>query len=215
MGPVVVVPLGSWEQHGPHLPPGTDSLIIRSVVDAAAEGRDVVVAPVMHITASDEHRGFPFTLSVGTEAMAASLVGIARSAIWARGVVFANGHGGNADALAVAGDAMRHEGLRHAMWSLPSYDGADAHAGRTETSVMMHLHPGLVRTDLAVAGNTADASGLMEELRAGGVAAVSPTGVLGDPTSADASHGAAVFRMWVGSLSRLIDSLGTEWPSDA
>lgn len=211
MDPVVIVPLGSWEQHGPHLPSSTDSVIIEAVVARAAHGRNAVVAPVVHITASDEHRGFPGTLSVGTEALAASLVGIARSADWARGVLFANGHGGNADALAAASSAMRHEGLRHSVWSLPGYDGADAHAGRTETSVMLHLSPGDVHMDLAAAGNTAPASGLTDDMRSGGIRAVSASGVLGDPTAATAEHGAAVVRMWVESLTQRIDALEREW----
>ena len=211
MDPVVIVPLGSWEQHGAHLPSSTDSLIIEAVVSRAARGRDVVLAPVMHITASDEHRGFPGTLSAGTEATAASLVAIARSAGWARGVLFANGHGGNADALRTASAAMDREGLRHSVWSLPGYDGADAHAGRTETSVMLHLHPSEVQMDLAVAGNTTPAGELIGDMRGGGVRAVSESGVLGDPTTADAAHGAAVMALWVESLARRIDSLLGEW----
>ena len=215
MDPVVIVPLGSWEQHGAHLPSSTDSVIIREVVARAAHGRNVVVAPVMHLTASDEHRGFPGTLSVGTEAMAASLVALARSAVWARGIVFANGHGGNADALRIASSAMHHEGLPHAVWSLPGYDGADAHAGRTETSVMLHIAPAEVHLDLAVAGNTAPAGELLDSMRSGGVRAVSETGVLGDPTAATEEHGRAVMAMWTESLSQRLDALGAEWGTDA
>lgn len=211
MHPVVIVPLGSWEQHGAHLPSSTDSLIIDAVVSRAARGRDVVVAPVMHITASDEHRGFPGTLSAGTEATAASLVGIARSAGWSSGVLFANGHGGNTDALRLASSAMDREGLRHAVWSLPGYDGADAHAGRTETSVMLHLHPSEVHMDLAESGNTAPARELVADMRVGGVRAVSGNGVLGDPTTADAAHGEAVMMLWVESLARRIDTVLAEW----
>lgn len=215
MDPVVIVPLGSWEQHGPHLPSATDSLIISEIVDRAARGRYVVVAPVVHITASDEHRGFPGTLSVGTDALAASLVAMARSADWACGVIFANGHGGNADALRIASSAMRHEGLRHDVWSLPPYEGADAHAGRTETSVMLHLFPAEVRLDLVVAGNTGAAEELMGDMRSGGVIAVSTTGVLGDPTRATEAHGRAVVDMWVGSLSRRIDTVMNDWADGA
>lgn len=212
---MVIVPLGSWEQHGAHLPSSTDSDIIAEVVRLAADGRDVVVAPVVSITASDEHRGFPGTLSTGTEALAASLVGIARSAAWACGVLFANGHGGNADALVAASAAMSREGLQHAVWSMPAYEGADAHAGRTETSVMLHLRPGLVRLDLAEPGNTADAAALLPAMREGGVRAVSGNGVLGDPTTATAEHGRAVVAMWVTSLAQRIDSLSAEWATHA
>lgn len=211
MSPLVIVPLGSWEQHGAHLPASTDSVIICAVVARAAHGRDVTVAPVMNFTASDEHAGFPFTLSAGTEATAASLVAIARSAAWARGIVFANGHGGNADALRIATSAMDHEGLRHAVWSLPAYAGSDAHAGRTETSVMLHLAPSEVRMDLATTGNTQPTASLVDGMRSGGVRAVSDNGVLGDPTQADAAHGAAVMDMWVGSFSSFLDTVQGQW----
>lgn len=209
---LVVVPLGSWEQHGPHLPPDTDSVIISAVVAAATGGRrGVTVAPTLGITASDEHAGFGGTLSIGTEAMAAAIVAIARSASWASGVLFANGHGGNAGALAVAREAMDHEGLVHDEWSLPPYDGADLHAGHTETSVMLHIAPGSVDMSRAVAGATGTAEELLAPMRAGGVRSVSPTGVLGDPTTATADHGRAVFTMWAASLSRRLDSLAAQW----
>ena len=88
-----------------------------------------------------------------------------------------NGHGGNADGLAIAHEAMDHEGLRHDIWSLPVYDGADAHAGRTETSVMLHLHPGLVDMTLATTGNTAPLHEIIGAMRTGVSAfrAVGPT----------------------------------------
>ena len=209
---LVVVPLGSWEQHGPHLPPDTDSVIISAVVAAAAAGRQgITVAPTLGITASDEHAGFGGTLSIGTEATAAAVVAIARSASWASGVLFANGHGGNADALTIAREAMDHEGLVHDMWSLPPYDGADLHAGRTETSVMLHIAPASVDMSRAVAGTAGAAHDLLATMREGGVRAVSPTGVLGDPTTATADHGRAVFAMWVGSLAQRLDRLSSGW----
>lgn len=209
---LVVVPLGSWEQHGPHLPPDTDSVIISAVVATAAAGRQgITVAPTLGITASDEHAGFGGTLSIGTEATAAAVVAIARSASWASGVLFANGHGGNADALTIAREAMDHEGLVHDVWSLPPYDGADLHAGRTETSVMLHIAPGSVDMSRAVAGTGGAAHDLLATMRAGGVRAVSPTGVLGDPTTATADHGRAVFAMWVGSLAQRLDRLSSGW----
>lgn len=209
---LVVVPLGSWEQHGPHLPPDTDTVIISAVVAAATAGRQgITVAPTLGITASDEHAGFGGTLSIGTEATAAAVVAIARSASWASGVLFANGHGGNADALTIAREAMDHEGLVHDVWSLPPYDGADLHAGRTETSVMLHIAPGSVDMSRAVAGTGGAAHDLLPTMREGGVRAVSPTGVLGDPTTATADHGRAVFAMWVGSLAQRLDRLSSGW----
>ncbi|MFM2046101.1 MAG: hypothetical protein RL383_178 [Actinomycetota bacterium] len=210
MAPLLVVPLGSHEQHGAHLPHTTDSVIISAVVEAACAGRDaaaVTVAPAVGITASDEHEGFPGTVSIGTELTAATIVAIVRSAGWSRGVLFANGHGGNADALAIAGEELAGFGTPHDVWSLPFYDGADLHAGLTETSVMLHLRPDLVRMDLATAGNTSPVGDLMDAMRAGGVRAVSPNGVLGDPSGATERHGRSVFGMWVTSLSSRIDAL--------
>ena len=216
MSPVVVVPLGAWEQHGNHLPPATDTLIITAVAAAAAATvPGVVLAPTIPVTASDEHRGFDSTLSIGTEAFASSVVAIARSATWAAGVLFVNGHGGNADGLAIAHEAMDHEGLRHDIWSLPAYEGADAHAGRTETSVMLHLHPGLVDMTRAATGNTAPLHEIIGTMRTGGVKAVSPTGVLGDATAATASHGRSVFGMWVTSLSQRLTKVSSEWTDRA
>lgn len=210
--PIVVVPLGSWEQHGPHLPPDTDSAIIHAVVSRACIGADwLTVAPVLHLTASDEHRGFSNTLSMGTEALSAALVSIARSADWARGVVFANGHGGNSDALRSAAAAMTHEKLVHAMWSLPAYEGSDMHAGRTETSVMLHIRPDDVDMSRARPGASGEAADLVEQMRKDGVRGVSANGVLGDPSAATAEHGAAVVRMWAESLRRTLDQLHAEW----
>jgi len=209
---LLVVPLGSFEQHGAHLPPSTDSLIITAVAESACAGRDVTLGPTVNVTASDEHAGFGDTLSIGTDLTAATLVAIATSAAgWTDGVLFANGHGGNTDALAMATEELTVRGVRHDVWSLPLYDGADMHAGLTETSVMLHLHPALVRMDLARPGNTGDAAELMPVMRAGGVRAVSTSGVLGDPTGATAAHGRAVFTMWVGSLSNRIDGLRAGW----
>ena len=205
---LLVVPVGSFEQHGAHLPPSTDSLIITAVTTAACNGRDVAQGPTVNVSASDEHAGFAGTVSIGTDLTAATLVAIATSAsVWAGTVLFANGHGGNADAITIATEELAARGVRHDVWSLPLYDGADMHAGLTETSVMLHLHPGLVHMDLAQPGNTATPEELMPAMRAGGLRAVSPGGVLGDPTGATAAHGRAVLAMWVGSLSRRIDSL--------
>ena len=101
------MPLGSCEQHGPHLPLGTDTIIATALADRlAARCPDIVVAPALAISASGEHAGFPGTLSIGTDTTAAVLVELARSADWAAGIVLVNGHGGNADAVATG---RRHD----------------------------------------------------------------------------------------------------------
>jgi creatinine amidohydrolase len=192
----LLVPLGSIEQHGPHLPLDTDIRIAEAVAAGAATelGAAVVVAPPICYGASGEHQGFTGTISIGTPALTTLLVEYGRSACqWAARLVFVNGHGGNVDALRSAVALLRVEG-RDAAWCSPAVTGYhDAHAGHTETAVLLHLSPHLVRSEECRPGNTAPLAELMPQLRAGGVRAVSESGVLGDPTTATPADGARLF----------------------
>jgi creatinine amidohydrolase len=213
---IVLLTLGSWEQHGPHLPFDTDTIIINSVVtqaihDSQINANEFMIAPTVAISASDEHAGFPGTLSTGTEALAQSVVAICRSASWSLGVCLVNGHGGNTDALARISSALTHEKITHSIWSLPSYDGADMHAGHTETSVMLHVAPDKVQTDRIERGTVGDSSALVAQMRTSGVAGVSDNGVLGDPTTATKEHGFAVMNLYSTSLASHLVKLSHEW----
>ena len=213
---IVLLTLGSWEQHGPHLPFDTDTIIINSVVtqamhDSQINANEFMIAPTVAISASDEHVGFPGTLSTGTEALAQSVVAICRSASWSLGVCIVNGHGGNTDALARISSALTHEKITHSIWSLPSYDGADMHAGHTETSVMLHVAPDKVQTDRIERGTVGDSSALVAQMRTSGVAGVSDNGVLGDPTTATKEHGFAVMNLYSTSLASHLVKLSHEW----
>jgi creatinine amidohydrolase len=190
--PILVVPLGSTEQHGPHLPLGTDTFIAAALCEALVEAReDLVAGPAIPVGASGEHQGFPGVISTGTETLAAVLVEVARSArAWTRGIVFVSGHGGNAAAIERALRVMEAEGDVSCVVTASS-PGADAHAGRAETSLLLLLAPGLVRETVAVAGETRALSEIIGELRDAGVAAVSSNGVLGDPHGASAEEGRA------------------------
>ena len=202
---VVAVPLGSVEQHGPHLPLDTDTRIATALVDALAAARpDVVGAPPVAYGASGEHAGFPGTLSIGTEALTAVLVELGRSADAFAGVVFVNGHGGNLEAVRRASALLVDEGRRVLAWA-PSVPDGDAHAGRTETSLLLALDPGCVRLDRAEPGATAPIAELIGDLRSGGVAAVAPNGVLGDPTGASADEGAALLAAITADLLAAVD----------
>lgn len=193
----LLVPVGSCEQHGPHLPLDTDTRIARAVADAAAERLNLPVAPAIGYGASGEHQAFPGTVSIGTPALRAVLLEFGRSAChWAGRVAFVNGHGGNVEALRSAVPLLRAEG-RDVGWFSCAAAGADAHAGHSETSVLLHLSPQLVDVAAWRVGNTEPLARLMGRLRRGGVAAVSESGILGDPTTATAAAGAAIFAAMV------------------
>lgn len=203
------MPIGSTEQHGPHLPVDTDAVIATAVAHRVADalpGLDVVVAPPLSYGASGEHEGFAGTISLGTPALRQVLVEMVRSVqTWADWVVLVNGHGGNATAVVSAVCQLRDEGHEVA-WVPCAVPGADAHAGRTETSVMLHLAPERVDMAAAEEGNTMPVHQLMPLLRQHGVRAVSPSGVLGDPRPATVAEGATVLSDIVDDQVRRIRS---------
>lgn len=211
--PVLVIPLGSTEQHGPHLPLDTDTRIAAAVAAAAADraqratgGRsgavDYLTAPAIPYGASGEHEAFPGTVSIGSEALEHLLVEYGRSATrWCDRLVFVNGHGGNLPALVAAVSRLRGEG-RDAAWCPCVVAGGDAHAGHTETSVLLHLWPEAVRIGECRPGNTEPLVDLMPRMRSGGVMAVSEVGVLGDPTTASRTAGEQLFEEMVAGCTR-------------
>lgn len=208
--PTLLIPLGSTEQHGPHLPLDTDTRIAtavaRSVAARLTDGaqQQWMVAPALAYGASGEHQSFAGTISLGTDALTTLLVEYGRSAsCWAPRLVFVNGHGGNMEALRAAVSKLRAEG-RDAGWCPCAAAGADAHAGHTETSILLYLSPADVRTDRWRPGNVAPLPDLIPSMRRGGVAAVSEVGVLGDPTTATADEGQRVFTEMVDGCAHRI-----------
>ena len=208
---IVAIAVGSCEQHGKHLPLDTDTRIAEALCATLASTRaDVLVGPTITISASGEHQGFDGTLSIGTAVLSTVLIEIVRSAQWARGVIFVNGHGGNAEAVRAALKLLGGEGrLASAWW--PRIENGDAHAGFTETSLMLALDPTAVRLDLAEVGETRPLAEIGTELRRGGVAAVSGNGVLGDPRNATAQHGLELFANLSEQLCDHFDSETSAW----
>lgn len=163
-----------------------------------------MLAPPIGYGASGEHESFPGTVSIGNAALRLMLVEFGRSAAtWATRLVFVNGHGGNVEALATAVALLRYEG-RDVGWCSCDVQDADAHAGHTETSVLLHISPEVVRLDEMAPGNRAPLADLLPAMRSGGVAAVSDLGVLGDPTAATAADGERLFAEMVdGCIDRV------------
>jgi creatinine amidohydrolase len=206
---VLAVPVGSLEQHGPHLPLDTDTRIAGAVAAGlAARCHGVSLAPAVAYGASGEHADFPGTLLVGHAVLADLLVELVRSARRSfAGVVFVNAHGGNEEALVTVQRRCKGEGDDVLVWRAMT-PGGDAHAGRTETSLLLAIDPGVVRLELAEPGRTEPIATLLPRLRAEGVRPVSSNGVLGDPTGASAEEGQALLDALVRGLTAAVS---THW----
>jgi creatinine amidohydrolase len=206
----VILPLGATEQHGPHLPVGTDTyLAMAQAEQLSAHITDALIAPVIPIGCSDEHAGFAGLLGLGHETLASVVVDCAkRMAGWGvRRLILLSAHGGNGEALALAAARLEELPCLHVLicgsstalsdplLALAEADGVPPeavglHAGEGETSQMLCLRPDLVHMDRVAPGYM----GLMEEvmpaLRKSGLRPVTPNGVLGDARRADGSRGA-------------------------
>jgi len=202
-----VLPLGALEQHGPHLPLDTDTRIVAALTTCLGERRrNAWIAPILPFGSSGEHAGFPGTLSLGREALELALVELVRGADSFEAVLFACWHGGNGAPLAGAAATLRGDRRAVAVWTAGEFMG-DAHAGRTETSLMLALDPAAVRLGAAAAGETRPLAVILPALQRDGVRAVSPNGVLGDPDGASAAEGERLLDQLMDSLVRSFDAL--------
>ncbi|MGW4736340.1 mycofactocin biosynthesis peptidyl-dipeptidase MftE [Streptomyces shenzhenensis] len=203
-GAILAVPVGATEQHGPHLPMSTDTDIAVALAERLAQKvPEVVVAPAAAFGSSGEHQSFPGTLSIGQEAVERLLVELVRSArLTFPHVVLVSAHGGNAQPVMRAVRQLRGEGHSVLAWG-PRW-GGDAHAGRTETSVMLALAPHRVRLSAAQAGNTSPIQELLPQLRETGLSAVTANGVLGDPAGASADEGRLLLQQATADLAHLV-----------
>jgi creatinine amidohydrolase len=212
-GAIAIMPIGSAEQHGPHLPLSTDFVVAdtlaRDAVAAFGDEHQLFLLPSMGISKSNEHAWSPGTLWLSAATMLAVLddVGRCLATTPVRKLVFLNGHGGNSALLQVASRDIR---LAHGLSTFvmhpsvpPDHGGASPaeelgmgiHAGLEETSIMMYLRPELVRLDLATR-NVPEHLNSYERVRFGGAVSFGwlsddfgTDGSIGDPTAASAEHG--------------------------
>ncbi len=207
---VIAVPVGSTEQHGPHLPLGTDTCIAAELCRRLASRRaDVIVAPAISFASSGEHAAFPGTLSIGRKALESLLVELGRSADSFRAVLFVSGHGGNRPAIESAVSLLTDESRQARAWHLAAPPHGDAHAGHVETSVMMALRPETVGAIPAAAdGCVAPLGDVIGTLVRSGVSAVSANGVIGDASGSSPEAGERFVDAWVDNLEASIQS----WP---
>lgn len=211
-----VLALGSTEQHGPHLPYATDTRIAEALAARfCARVPEAVALPALALGCADEHLGFPGTLSLRGSTLAAVLDDVAASlarAGFERAFVF-TAHGGNAALLADvaprlgAGTALDvvtfvdHAALAAALFAEAERAGVAApaagyHAGEIETSILLALAPGDVRRAEAAAG-LLDARADPRAIFYPNLRANAPSGVVGDPSAADAGRAARYLDVWV------------------
>ena len=207
----VIIPVGSFEQHGPHLPLDTDTQIASYLCATATQNIDnLVIAPAISISASGEHAGFPGTISLGIDVFTTVIVELVRSCDWAAGVILVHGHGGNLAAVQRATTFLHSEQRNIASW-WPRLPGADAHAGHTETSLMLAINPHSVRIDELDIGNVQSMSEIQLLLQTQGVQAVSPNGILGDARNATAEHGDELLSELANDLRTFIHATHKQW----
>jgi creatinine amidohydrolase len=219
----VVVAFGASEQHGRHMPLATDALIGDEFARAVAERIDAFVAPTVRLGCSSHHLDFPGTLSLADETFHAIVHDVVRSL--ARGgfrrVVLLPTHGGNFAPLAAALEELGDvEGLKvvaltdlsalmkiaatgEREYGVPLGEGG-LHAGEWEASMMLSIHPELVKMDRAEAGFTGELQEALERLFAGGTKALSENGAIGDPAKATAEHGG---RYWDAALQIALEQI--------
>jgi creatinine amidohydrolase len=210
-GAVCLVPVGSLEQHGEHLPVSTDSLLAEHVcLEAARQARaDVLVTPPLWTGLSPHHLRFGATVTLGSATFAALLRDTVESLkTWCSRVVVVNGHGGNRGPLITLGIENGIESVSY--WELvraprltalfPFDLGSVGHAGEFETSVMLAAFPDLV-------GEPGFGSeSIAEQNAALLVPDMGESGVLGEPRAATAASGRALLEDVVAALVVLLDS---------
>ena len=224
-GITVVMALGAFEQHGPHLPLETDVLLGDHLAQVIADRLDAFVAPTVKIGCSHHHLAFPGTLSLSDETFAGVVGDVVRSL--ARGgfrrVVLLPSHGGNYGPLAAAmkeiGPSV--DGLQITALTDPAplfgaaKVGADEfgvplgeggiHSGEWETSMLMAIHPELVHLERAQAGYTGDPDEAFRLIFMSGTDSLSKIGVVGDPRRASAEHGK---RYWEAVTEATLEAIG-------
>ncbi|MEW6524650.1 MAG: creatininase family protein [Bacillota bacterium] len=220
---VAVLPLGSTEQHGPHLPLGTDTLIVTAVVEAAITGlagSRVVMLPPVAVGKSNEHLQFPGTLSLTGNTLAGVVTDTARCLAkhGFRKLVLVTGHGGNAPVLeAVCRDLRVELGflafvtspIVSAVRSAAGFTADDIHAGDYETSLLLALRPELVKLDRLPTHNPAGPllPWLGKAKFSWTIQDLSSHGFVGDPQAASAEKGRALLAggvQWLGDFLKRV-----------
>lgn len=229
-GKIPILPVGSIEQHGPHLPLTTDAFIVFSICVKAAEASgDLLVMPPIYYGYSAHHMDFPGTISVETENFMGYVYDVCRSLVahGFRKMIILNGHGGNAAPLQMVARRISEETnslcALISWWNLAEkeidslresdFPGGMAHSCELETSVMLSLKPEYVSMEKAVKDIGFQKSSFvwLDLLKPSPVylgenfSTFSRTGIIGDPTLATAEKGEKIVDAVVRNLVKFVD----------
>ncbi|MCG8925291.1 creatininase family protein [Lentzea sp. CC55] len=193
---VAVLPVGSTEQHGPHLPLATDSVIAWTIASAIAARYPVRLLPPLQFSCSQEHADWAGTVSITARTLISVVEDIADSLrrTGVTNLVLVNGHGGN---YVLSNVVQEGEGLAlfpgRDDWAFAREKAgietsaySDMHAGELETSILLHAHPDLIRPGYDSADHLAEDRRHMLTL---GLAPYTGSGVIGRPSLASARKG--------------------------
>lgn len=204
-GDICVLPVGSFEQHGSHLPIATDNLQAELYGRMIAESLDAALLPTLAFGTCGEHGGFRGSFTLRPETMMQIVRDLADE-VQRQGfniLIILNAHGGNFSLGPVVRDINRADRplkiLLTRAWEFrsaelaPEGSGMDIHAGEQETSVILALHPDLVRPErVDMTGDATAIPLLQRDLDTFGVGHFNPTGEVGNPSLATAKKGDAI-----------------------
>ena len=239
-GSVLIVPIGSVEQHGHHLPVATDTILVDAVASRTGErlvesdNVPFLITPTLWTGFSPHHMDFGGTLTASFRTLLAVLTDVIESGLenGFDSMLIVNGHGGNSSLIRAAtskvgADTPDREILSCTYFELAtsfvddirdSDVGGIAHGGEFETSIMLHLRPDLVREDKAnVTYRDEPYSHASREMFDSGTlspyrsfAEMSETGELGDPTLATAEKGEKLLANLVVELAAIVREIADE-----
>lgn len=229
---IAILPTAAVEQHGPHLPVGTDTIInthlCRLLADRAPDDLDLRILPVMAVGKSNEHLWAPgtLTLSAATALAAWTEIGLSVARAGVRKIVILNSHGGNADLISIVSRELRVQAGMLAVrlgWSamgLPEglYSDQEArfgiHGGDMETSLLLHFRPDTVNMaaarDFRSTAETAPIPPIGAVAQAWISSDLNPAGVVGEAHLATAEKGRLTAEHIVADVLGLLRKVAAE-----
>lgn len=231
-GAILIVPVGSIEQHGHHLPVATDTILVDAMAnlgaDRVSDDLPVLVLPPVWSGFSPHHLSFGGTLTLDFQTLQTMLEELAHAALenGFDALLFLNGHGGNGPLISgtastVGVDHPEHDVLGLTYFQLAtsfineireSETGGMSHGGEFETSLMMYLQPELVREDKMTAPYLDEPyeHGVKDLVEGGSLAVYRPftdyseTGAIGAPEWASSEKGERIYNKLGDELEALL-----------